>query len=202
MALKLNGSSSGYVAIDAPAAAGSNTLTLPADNGSANEFLQTNGSGTLDWAGGGKTAQIVQKTSDVGYALSNTGAWTAVHSDLDLAITTTNNSSKVLITADFQVFQDNNDWTAGFTFYRDSTNLGMDTYGFRCIYGLYPEPTSAGEDILHSVSIKYLDTPGAAGTYTYKIYYKSDRSDCLWNQTAGSGGRNARQVIQLTELLP
>ena len=50
MALKLNGSSSGYVAIDAPASAGSNTLVLPADNGSNGEYLQTNGSGTLDWA--------------------------------------------------------------------------------------------------------------------------------------------------------
>ena len=50
MTLKLNGSSSGYTAIDAPAAAGSNTLVLPADNGSNGEFLQTNGSGTLDWA--------------------------------------------------------------------------------------------------------------------------------------------------------
>jgi len=50
MTLKLNGSSSGYTAIDAPATAGSNTLVLPADNGSNGEFLQTNGSGTLDWA--------------------------------------------------------------------------------------------------------------------------------------------------------
>ena len=53
MTLKLNGSSSGYTAIDAPAAAGSNTLTLPADNGSNGEFLKTNGSGVLDWATAG-----------------------------------------------------------------------------------------------------------------------------------------------------
>ena len=50
MALKLMGSSSGHVSIDAPAAAGSNTLILPPDNGSNGEYLQTNGSGTLDWA--------------------------------------------------------------------------------------------------------------------------------------------------------
>ena len=50
MALKLMGSSSGHVSIDAPAAAGSNTLVLPPDNGSNGEYLQTNGSGTLDWA--------------------------------------------------------------------------------------------------------------------------------------------------------
>ena len=51
MTLRLNGSSSGYTEIDAPAAAGSNTLTLPTSNGSANQFLQ-NGStaGTLEFA--------------------------------------------------------------------------------------------------------------------------------------------------------
>ena len=49
MTLKLNGSSSGYTAIDAPAAAGSNTLVLPANNGSANQVLKTDGSGNLTW---------------------------------------------------------------------------------------------------------------------------------------------------------
>ena len=49
MTLKLNGSSSGYTAIDAPASAGSNTLVLPANNGSAGQILQTDGSGNLTW---------------------------------------------------------------------------------------------------------------------------------------------------------
>ena len=49
MTLKLNGSSSGYTAIDAPAAAGSNTLVLPTTNGSANQVLKTDGSGNLAW---------------------------------------------------------------------------------------------------------------------------------------------------------
>ena len=50
MALKLNGSSSGYVAVDAPAAAGSNTLVLPTTNGAANQFLANGTSaGSLEW---------------------------------------------------------------------------------------------------------------------------------------------------------
>ena len=49
MALRLNGSTSGYVEIDAPAVAGSNTLTLPDGNGTSGQYLQTNGSGTLSW---------------------------------------------------------------------------------------------------------------------------------------------------------
>ena len=49
MTLKLNGSSSGYTAIDAPAAAGSNTLVLPTTNGSAGQVLKTDGNGNLSW---------------------------------------------------------------------------------------------------------------------------------------------------------
>lgn len=50
MPLKLNGSTSGFVALDAPAAAGSNTLVLPTGNGSNGQVLTTNGSGTLSWS--------------------------------------------------------------------------------------------------------------------------------------------------------
>ena len=39
MALKLKGSTSGFVAIDAPSVAGNNTLTLPENNGSAHQIL-------------------------------------------------------------------------------------------------------------------------------------------------------------------
>jgi len=43
MTLRLNGNTSGYTEIDAPAVAGSNTLTLPTGAGSANQLLK-NGS--------------------------------------------------------------------------------------------------------------------------------------------------------------
>jgi hypothetical protein len=49
MALRLNGSSSGYVELDVPADAGSHTLTLPDGGGSSGQYLQTNGSGALSW---------------------------------------------------------------------------------------------------------------------------------------------------------
>ena len=49
MALRLNGSSSGYVELEVPADAGSHTLTLPDGGGSSGQYLQTNGSGTLSW---------------------------------------------------------------------------------------------------------------------------------------------------------
>ena len=51
MTLRLNGSSSGFTEIDAPAAAGSNTITLPTSNGSANQFLKNSSTaGTLGYS--------------------------------------------------------------------------------------------------------------------------------------------------------
>lgn len=50
MTLRLNGSNSGFTEVKAPATAGSNTITLPTSNGSANQYLK-NGStaGTLEF---------------------------------------------------------------------------------------------------------------------------------------------------------
>lgn len=54
MTLRLNGSTSGYIEVDAPAIAGNNTLVLPANNGSVGQALTGNGSGDLSftWSGG------------------------------------------------------------------------------------------------------------------------------------------------------
>ena len=49
MTLRLNGSTSGYVEIDAPDEAGSNTLVLPNGNGTNGQVLSTNGSGALSF---------------------------------------------------------------------------------------------------------------------------------------------------------
>ncbi len=52
MTLRLNGSTSGYTEIDAPASAGNNTLVLPTGNGSNGNILGTDGSGNLVWVNG------------------------------------------------------------------------------------------------------------------------------------------------------
>ena len=81
MALRLNGSSSGYVELDVPAAAGSHTLTLPDGGGSSGQYLQTNGSGGLSWqtvtdSGFASYAVIAdQKTSGTSGGTFTSGAW-------------------------------------------------------------------------------------------------------------------------------
>ena len=49
MTLKLNGSSSGSVSLDAPASGGDPVYKLPGADGTAGQVLQTDGSGNLSW---------------------------------------------------------------------------------------------------------------------------------------------------------
>ncbi len=73
MSIRLNGSTSGYTEIDAPAVAGSNTLVLPTGNGSADQALVTNGSGTLSWADRGRMTLATAQNSTSGTSIDFTG---------------------------------------------------------------------------------------------------------------------------------
>ena len=50
MTLRLNGSTSGYTEIDAPAVAGSNTIVLPTGNGTSRQTLMGDGAGALSFS--------------------------------------------------------------------------------------------------------------------------------------------------------
>jgi hypothetical protein len=63
MTIRLNGSTSGYTEIDAPAVAGSNTLVLPTGNGSAGNILGTDGAGNLSWVNGRMVLATAQNTT-------------------------------------------------------------------------------------------------------------------------------------------
>ena len=57
-AIRLDGSSSGYVGLKAPSAPTSLTYTLPSNDGSNGEALTTNGSGTLSWSSVGSSLTV------------------------------------------------------------------------------------------------------------------------------------------------
>jgi hypothetical protein len=63
MSLRLNGSTSGYTELDAPAVAGSNTLVLPTGNGSDGNILGTDGAGNLSWVGGRMVLETAQAST-------------------------------------------------------------------------------------------------------------------------------------------
>ena len=194
--LKFPHTSGNSMSIAAPATnpASDLELKLPATIGNAGEVLKNSSTaGTLEFgaAGGGKINQIVMYTDSTNRDLSTANAWTQVPS-MEVAITTTDNNSKVMVMHHGTHFQDTADLTAGMTIYRDSTNLGSAEYGFTWFYG-------SNNDVAWPVSMHYLDTPGNAGTYTYKIYYKSDKTDGHYNQWTG---RVVTSVTTAWEVLP
>jgi hypothetical protein len=73
MTLRLNGSTSGYTEIDAPAVAGSNMLVLPTGNGTADQALVTNGSGTLSFADRGRMVLATAQNTTSGTSIDFTG---------------------------------------------------------------------------------------------------------------------------------
>jgi hypothetical protein len=78
MTIRLNGQTSGYVELEAPDAAGSNTLVLPTGNGSSGQYLQTNGSGTLSWqtVSGTSVAVLTDvKAQNTSGGTFTSGAW-------------------------------------------------------------------------------------------------------------------------------
>ena len=78
MTLRLNGSNSGFTEVKAPATAGSNTLTLPTSNGSANQYLR-NGStaGVLEF---GALPDTVTRATPVALSGSTSTTFTGISS--------------------------------------------------------------------------------------------------------------------------
>jgi hypothetical protein len=72
MTLRLNGATSGFTEIDAPAVAGSNTLVLPGGNGSNGNILGTDGAGNLSWVNG-RMVLDTAKASTSGTSVDFTG---------------------------------------------------------------------------------------------------------------------------------
>ena len=72
MTVRLNGSTSGYTELDAPAVAGNNTLVLPTGNGSDGNILGTDGAGNLSWVGGRMVLETA-KASTSGTSVDFTG---------------------------------------------------------------------------------------------------------------------------------
>ena len=132
MALRLNGQTTGYTELNAPANGDSVILTMPGTDGNAGEYLQTNGSGTLSW-------QTVTDT--------NTGGWTELTSSSVSGaetIITGIPSTAVTVRIIFQGITGNGDW--GF---RAGTSSGVASTGYQTFAGYWGN-TSVGGNLFTS----------------------------------------------------
>lgn len=175
MALRLNGSSSGYVELDVPAAAGSHTLTLPDGGGSSGQYLQTDGSGGLSWvtpAAGGKILQVAQTVKTDSTTVQPGATWTDIPT-LSVSLTPASSSNKVLISFNLHAITN----MRGFVrMVRGSTAIGIgDADGSRvqCTSGdMQWQESDTAE--LRNQSMTWLDSPSTTSSTTYKLQVRSD----------------------------
>ena len=166
MSLRLNGSTSGYVELDAPAAAGSNTLVLPDGNGTSGQYLKTDGSGNLSWTGG-QVLQTVFSSTETQAGTTSTSVLEP--SNVTGSITPIATNSRLLILTTFGV--------------QNSTATGGVAVVLRYDGGstnLWPtaDPTlfqySAGGNNIVGSALNYVDATGSwSGTISYRIYFKA-----------------------------
>ncbi len=182
MTLKLNGSSSGSVALDAPASTTSGadiTFKLPVADGSANQLLKTDGSGNLGWATGGKIVDVKQafKTD---YFTSASTSYVDI-TGLSLTHTLADSSNKLLLT--FHVVMGAAWWNASVVFVQllnDSTAIAQPTQSgldaglkgtsMACNYSDNANNSSVNVSL---ITASYLYTPGDTSSHTYKLQAKA-----------------------------
>ena len=124
-------------------------------------------SGLTKTGGFGKMVQI--KSTNGGSSASTTSS-SYQATGLSQAITMTDASNKVLVTASGTVNNGSADAGGKFTLYRGSTNLATNGDD---IAGFWGEDNS--NNITTTITMTFLDTPGT-GTHTYAVYQK------IWSQ--------------------
>jgi hypothetical protein len=203
MTLRLAGSTSGYTEIDAPAVAGSNTLVLPTGNGSSGQFLQTNGSGALSWAGAGKILQVAQAAKSDKFTTTSTSFTTIT--GLEVTITPTSTTSKILVTASVVGSQDvgTNDCFIGL--FRGSTQIALgDADGSRTRHSFALMQSDAGWTDTGTVT--FLDSPATTSATTYSVRVMVQASGTVFinrsdnNLNAATGGGSPFSSITVMEV--
>lgn len=162
MTLRLNGSTSGYTEIDAPAVAGSNTLVLPTGNGSSQQVLATNGSGGLSWS----NRPILQVVSATYTTMTSSSSTTFADTGLTASITPASSSNKVLV-----LVTQNGCWKSNGNS-GSAVNLRLVTPVINQIFGSEIGFTgTALELLIGSCSFVYLDSPASTSSCTYKTQF-------------------------------
>lgn len=169
-----------------------------------NSIIPTSG---VPAGGGGGIVQMIQtrKPDDDAASQMTTksditaggSTWTAT--TLEQSINPVAAGSKILIEVQTSFYHESDDNSSGITLYRSIdgnsfTSLSSSTWGLR---PMFTYTAGGASDWQHMANISYLDTPnhGENQKVTYKVYYKSDKSNNKLN-----GTRTGTQLIQLFEV--
>ncbi len=153
MTLRLNGSTSGYSEIDAPATAGDQVFTLPTTGGTLDRLNRA-----------GNILQVVESTSTTSVT-SNATAFTSM---LSASITPTSSSSKILIQFSSTYTINTKGTFTYWTIFRGTTsgtNLGLVTAGGFTYLGILYISNSD----IHPFYGCILDSPATTSSQTYTL---------------------------------
>ena len=187
MTLRLNGSTSGYVEIDAPATAGSNTLVLPTGNGTNGQYLQTNGSGSLSWATVSAAGRIIQIQSTTSSAQVSTSSGSFQPTGFSLSITPSSINSKIIILCITSGTPNAGNNGIIHVVRRGSTEVTNKT----AIYN-----DGSANDTWRPTTLFGIDSPSTTSSTSYELYFRSASSALCYS----NWGATAAQQMHLLEL--
>ena len=180
MPLRLNGSTSGYSQLDAPAIAGDQTFTLPGTGGTIDRLNRA-----------GNILQVVNAT----YSTQTTSS-SSTFSDTGLTatITPTSASSKILVlVTQAGCGKETNNTYLQLRLLRDATVVS----NFERSAGYTATITS---NYFGSSSVCYLDSPATISATTYKTQMNSKANNALVLVQTTESGVNSMSTITLMEI--
>jgi hypothetical protein len=169
MAIQFDNTNTGTVTLKPPSS-GTPSFILPSSDGSNGDILTTDGSGQLSFTtpssggGGGTVQQIVYADSNSTIS-RNTTAY--ISSGVSQSITVGDAANKVMVrfTGLYSVQYINTAMSINFRLYRNGSSIksfsGSPGYGY-AFNNTY---------FYRFFALEWVDTPGAAGTYTYAFYF-------------------------------
>ena len=160
-------------------------LSYPTSDGSADQVLKTNGSGTLSFGaagGSGKALAYISREDNTEYAVNTSTSWNAIHgSNLELPITPSATSSRILVMFNWGAITSYQSSCLGYGkimrkiasgSYADLT-IGTDGSGYgQAMFALNLEASN------HAVSCglccTFIDHPNTTSQVTYRPYFRTE----------------------------
>jgi hypothetical protein len=180
--LRLNGSTSGFSQLDAPAIAGDQTFTLPGTGGTIDRLNRA-----------GNILQVVNSVYTSGTVSSSSSTY--ADTGISASITPSLSSSKILIFVNvIGCSKGTNDTYLRLKLLRQSTDL----IEFENLSGY---TTTATYNSIGSCSANYLDSPATTASTTYKVQFASGANNAvaIINGSPG-GGVTTSSTITLMEV--
>ena len=194
--IKLNAASGGgSVSLEGPASSNADVeFKLPVADGSANQVLNTNASGTLSFVDGGTILQVKQAfKNDIMTSVSSSFVDLTGLSQSITVGTTGGVANKVLVM--YNINSSGPGLVKDFNIVRGSTNLAQPADTSVARFATQSMFVNANHFLNHAFT--FLDTP-TAGTHTYKIQFRADGVNTVAINKYYSGASNYHSVSSFT----